>query len=92
MIWRSRIRQWVVAAIVISFAGGMFWMALKYAESTGVSVSELEAQMAGRTLVRKIITAEEVAWVVTFLASPRSISITGDAIVVGGGLPGAVHY
>jgi NAD(P)-dependent dehydrogenase (short-subunit alcohol dehydrogenase family) len=62
------------------------------AESTGVSVSELEAQMAGRTLVRKIITAEEVAWVVTFLASPRSISITGDAIVVGGGLPGAVHY
>ena len=62
------------------------------AESTGVSVSDLESQMAGRTLVRKIITAEEVAWVVTFLASPRSISITGDAIVVGGGLPGAVHY
>jgi len=62
------------------------------AESLGVPVDELEAQMAQRTLVRKLITAEEVAWVVAFLASPRSISITGDAIVVGGGLAGAVHY
>ena len=62
------------------------------AETMGVSVGELESQMAQRTLVRKLITAEEVAWVVTFLASPRSISITGDAVVVGGGLPGAVHY
>ena len=40
----------------------------------------------------KLVTAEEVAWVVAFLASPRSISITGDAVVTGGGLPGAVHY
>ena len=62
------------------------------AESVGLSVSELKAQLAQRTLVGKIITAEEVAWVVAFLASPRSISITGDAVVVGGGLPGAVHY
>jgi len=62
------------------------------AESIGVSVAELEAQMAQRTLVRRVITAEEVAWVVTFLASPRSISITGDAVVVAGGMPGAVHY
>jgi len=62
------------------------------AASIGVSVAELEAQMAARTLVRKVITAEEVAWVVTFLASPRSISITGDAVVVAGGMPGAVHY
>jgi hypothetical protein len=30
--------------------------------------------------------------VVAFLASPRSISITGDAIVTGGGIAGAVHY
>jgi NAD(P)-dependent dehydrogenase (short-subunit alcohol dehydrogenase family) len=62
------------------------------AESMGVPVAELEAQLAERTLVRKLVTAEEVAWVVAFLASPRSISITGDAVVVGGGMPGAVHY
>jgi enoyl-[acyl-carrier-protein] reductase (NADH) len=48
--------------------------------------------MAQRILVGRIITAEEVAWVVAFLASPRSISITGDAVVVGGGVAGAVHY
>jgi NAD(P)-dependent dehydrogenase (short-subunit alcohol dehydrogenase family) len=62
------------------------------AESMGVPIAELEAQLASRTLVRKLVTAEEVAWVVAFLASPRSISITGDAVVTGGGLPGAVHY
>ncbi|MEO8691921.1 MAG: SDR family oxidoreductase [Acidimicrobiales bacterium] len=62
------------------------------AESLGVSIDELEAQMAQRILVRKIITAQEVAWVVAFLASPRSVSITGDAVVAGGGLAGAVHY
>jgi hypothetical protein len=29
---------------------------------------------------------------VTFLASPRSIAITGDAVAVGGGVPGPVYY
>jgi NAD(P)-dependent dehydrogenase (short-subunit alcohol dehydrogenase family) len=62
------------------------------AASIGVSIDELEAQMAQRILVRRVITAEEVAWVVAFLASPRSVSITGDAVVAGGGLAGAVHY
>ena len=62
------------------------------AVSLGVPIDELEAQMAQRILVGRIITAEEVAWVVAFLASPRSISITGDAVVVGGGVAGAVHY
>ncbi|WP_416567149.1 SDR family NAD(P)-dependent oxidoreductase [Nocardia testacea] len=33
-----------------------------------------------------------VADVVTFLASPRSIAITGDAVAVGGGVPGPVYY
>jgi NAD(P)-dependent dehydrogenase (short-subunit alcohol dehydrogenase family) len=60
--------------------------------SLGVGIDELEAQMAQRILVGRVITAEEVAWVVAFLASPRSISITGDAIVTGGGIAGAVHY
>jgi NAD(P)-dependent dehydrogenase (short-subunit alcohol dehydrogenase family) len=62
------------------------------AVSLGVPIDELEAQMAQRILVGRIITAEEVAWVVAFLASPRSISITGDAVVVGGGVAGSVHY
>ena len=62
------------------------------AASLGISLDELEAQWVQRTSVRRIITADEVAWVVAFLASPRSISITGDAVVCGGGMPGAIYY
>ena len=42
---------------------------------------------AGRPL-----TAAEVADVVTFLASPRSVAVNGDAIACGGGQPGAIFY
>ncbi|KAA0022454.1 SDR family NAD(P)-dependent oxidoreductase [Antrihabitans cavernicola] len=57
----------------------------------GKSVEELEAGIV-RNSIRRIIDASEVADVVTFLASPRSIAITGDAIAAGGGVPGAVYY
>lgn len=42
--------------------------------------------------IRRIVHADEVADVVTFLASPRAGSITGDAIACGGGQRGAIHY
>jgi hypothetical protein len=38
------------------------------------------------------VTADEVADVVGFLASPRSVAITGDAVVAGGGNIGPIHY
>jgi NAD(P)-dependent dehydrogenase (short-subunit alcohol dehydrogenase family) len=38
------------------------------------------------------VTAAEVADVIAFLCSPRSVAINGDAIAVGGGAPGAIHY
>jgi NAD(P)-dependent dehydrogenase (short-subunit alcohol dehydrogenase family) len=38
------------------------------------------------------VTAAEVADVIVFLCSPRSVAINGDAIAVGGGAPGAIHY
>ncbi|MGW4714270.1 SDR family NAD(P)-dependent oxidoreductase [Nocardia sp. NPDC004260] len=60
-------------------------------EESGNTVAELEAELAKNTL-RRVIDAAEVADVVTFLASPRSIAITGDAIAVGGGVPGPVFY
>jgi hypothetical protein len=38
MMWKSRIRErlgkWVGTAIIIALAGGLFWMAVKYAERT----------------------------------------------------------
>ena len=42
--------------------------------------------------IHRIVDAGEVADVVAFLASPRSVAITGDAIAVGGGVPGPVFY
>jgi NAD(P)-dependent dehydrogenase (short-subunit alcohol dehydrogenase family) len=38
------------------------------------------------------VTAAEVADVIAFLCSPRSVAVNGDAIAVGGGAPGAIHY
>jgi NAD(P)-dependent dehydrogenase (short-subunit alcohol dehydrogenase family) len=56
-------------------------------------VSEAEAeQFMVRNAIGRWVTAEEVATVVTFLASPRSVAITGDAVVCGGGQPGPIFY
>lgn len=53
---------------------------------------EMHERLAGRNALRRLITAEEVADVVTFLASPRSVAINGDAVAVGGGAGHAIHY
>jgi hypothetical protein len=35
MSWRSRIRPWAAAAIVIVLAGSLFWMAITHVEKSG---------------------------------------------------------
>ena len=62
------------------------------AAAQGVSAAEIEKQMAALNLVGKLISAEEIAHVVTFLASPKSIAINGDVIAAGGGTRGAIYY
>jgi NAD(P)-dependent dehydrogenase (short-subunit alcohol dehydrogenase family) len=62
------------------------------AKAQGVSEAEVEKAMASRNLVKKIITAEEIAHVVTFLASPKAMAINGDSIAAGGGSPGSIYY
>jgi NAD(P)-dependent dehydrogenase (short-subunit alcohol dehydrogenase family) len=62
------------------------------AERAGVPVPELERQLAASVGIGRLVTAEEVAAVVAFLASPLSVAINGDAIVVGGGAPGPIYY
>jgi NAD(P)-dependent dehydrogenase (short-subunit alcohol dehydrogenase family) len=62
------------------------------AAASGATAEETEARMAASITVGRIIDAAEVADVVAFLASPRSVSITGDAIACGGGAKGAIHY
>ncbi|MDA0351040.1 MAG: SDR family oxidoreductase [Chloroflexi bacterium] len=62
------------------------------AQAQGISIEEAERQFAENNSIRHLVTAEEVANVITFLASPRSIAINGDAIAVGGGAGNAIHY
>lgn len=39
-----------------------------------------------------MVTAGEVAALVTWLASPPSIAVTGDVIAYGGGVKGPIYY
>jgi NAD(P)-dependent dehydrogenase (short-subunit alcohol dehydrogenase family) len=48
--------------------------------------------MARRSLLGRMVEASEVAYVVAFLASTKSIAVNGDAISVAGGRPGVVRY
>ncbi|GAC1587196.1 MAG: SDR family oxidoreductase [Acidimicrobiales bacterium] len=59
--------------------------------ASGLEPLEVERQMGAGTLIGRIVDASEVADVVAFLASPRSVSITGDAVATGGGSR-AIHY
>jgi NAD(P)-dependent dehydrogenase (short-subunit alcohol dehydrogenase family) len=62
------------------------------AKAQGLPEAEIEKRMAGRNLSRKLITAEDIANVVVFCASPKAVALNGDAIAAGGGSPGAIHY
>jgi NAD(P)-dependent dehydrogenase (short-subunit alcohol dehydrogenase family) len=58
----------------------------------GISPAEVESELAAETSNNRLSTAAEVASVVVFLASPRSVAINGDAIAVGGGDRGVIYY
>lgn len=64
----------------------------RIATTQKISIQEVEKQMGAKTTLGRIIDAEEVADVVTFLCSPRSVAINGDSIAVGGGIKGSIYY
>jgi NAD(P)-dependent dehydrogenase (short-subunit alcohol dehydrogenase family) len=61
------------------------------AAAAGIEIAEAERRAADNAIGR-VVDASEVADVVAFLASPRSVSINGDAVAVGGGLLGTINY
>ncbi len=62
------------------------------AEAQGVSIETVLQDMANANSVRKLIDAREIAYIATFVASPKAVAITGDAIAAGGGVGNAIHY
>ena len=66
-------------------------VAARLAQSRGITVEEAEQSMV-RNSISRWVEVSDVAAVVAFLASPRSVAITGDAIACGGGQPGVIYY
>jgi len=63
----------------------------RLAEARGIPLEEAEHSMV-RNSIGRWVDASEVATVIAFLASPRSVAITGDAIACGGGQLGFIYY
>ena len=55
------------------------------AERLGISASEVEDRISKEISIGRMVDAQEIAYLVTFLASPKSVSINGDVIAAGGG-------
>ena len=62
------------------------------AQRQGISLEEVERRMSQANSIQRIIDAQDIANIVTFLASPKSVAINGDAIAAGGGNLRAIHY
>jgi NAD(P)-dependent dehydrogenase (short-subunit alcohol dehydrogenase family) len=62
------------------------------AQARGTTVEEVERRLASGVSIGRLVTAEEVASVVTFLASPRSVALNGDPVVASGGARGPIYY
>lgn len=75
--------------VITERSPGMF---AALAEQEGTTPEAVQARFAAGTSINHVVTAQEVADVVMFLCSPRSVAITGDAVATGGGSRGAIHY
>lgn len=62
------------------------------AAAEGISTEEVERRLGAAYAIGRMVTAAEVAWVVTMLTSPRSTAITGDVVACGGGVKGPIYY
>ncbi|MGH3642821.1 MAG: SDR family NAD(P)-dependent oxidoreductase [Mycobacterium sp.] len=62
------------------------------AAAKGVTESEFKKGLAADVSIGRLVQPVEVARVVTFLASPLSVAINGDAIAAGGGILGPIFY
>ena len=62
------------------------------AAATGRTEEQVRADLGAGSSLGRMVTAEEVANVVVFLCSPLAAGVTGDAVGVGAGNRGVIHY
>lgn len=58
----------------------------KEAHKQGLTAVEVEANYVKATPIRRVLQPQEMGWIVAFLASPKSGSITGESLGCDGGL------
>jgi len=62
------------------------------AQRLGMTLEAFEASVGRETAIGRMVTGEEVAWVIAFMCSPKSVSIAGDVVTVSGGAGKAIYY
>jgi len=62
------------------------------AKKRNVAEAVVEKEMADGNTIKHLVDASEIAYIVAFLASPKSIAINGDLIAAGGGPGKAIYY
>ena len=62
------------------------------AEARGLTLEEVEREFSAAISIGRIVTPDEVAAVIAFLASPRSVALNGDPIIASGGALGPIYY
>jgi NAD(P)-dependent dehydrogenase (short-subunit alcohol dehydrogenase family) len=62
------------------------------AQDAGIEIAAAAAEAGSAYAIGRIVEPDEIAYLIAFLASPRSVAVNGDAIPCGGGRIGSIHY
>jgi NAD(P)-dependent dehydrogenase (short-subunit alcohol dehydrogenase family) len=62
------------------------------AAARGLTLEDIQREFSAGISIGRIVTPEEVAAVVAFLASPLSVALNGDPIIASGGALGPIFY
>ena len=55
-------------------------------------LATIEERIPKSNSIRRMIDADDIATLITFLASPLSLAVNGESIACGGGAPGVIRY
>jgi NAD(P)-dependent dehydrogenase (short-subunit alcohol dehydrogenase family) len=61
------------------------------AQAQGIAAEQVEKRVADTSSLQRLANPQEIAYVVAFLASPKSAVINGDVIAAGGGVGQAIY-
>lgn len=59
---------------------------------TEATTPEREQQFGGKNLIGRMVGADEVACVIAFFCSPRSVAVNANTVAAGGGALGSIYY